>query len=113
MYKKYIYFLSFLFIITYATSCVNTKKATYFNDLQDGNVIPSLNDTISTIIQKNDILSIVITSLNPEASAIFNASNASITNFTSAGSNQSTSGYLVNTEGSIQLPILGNIKVVG
>lgn len=113
MYRLYINFIVFTFLVVLCVSCVNTRKATYFNDLQDGSVIPASRDSNTLIIQRNDILSIVITSLNPEASAIFNAPNVSIINYTSTGSNQSAGGYLVNADGLIQLPILGNIKVEG
>lgn len=113
MYRLFINFILFTFLVVLCVSCVNTRKATYFNDLRDGSVIPTSKDSNAVIIQKNDILSIVITSLNSEASAIFNAPNVSITNYTSTGSNQSAGGYLVNADGLIQLPILGNIKVEG
>lgn len=65
-------------------------------------------------IQKNDILSISITSLNQEASALFNTTNNFIINAsTSSGSNTQATGYLVNNNGYIQLPILGYIQASG
>ena len=106
-------FFVLLFVIFCNASCVNTQKATYFNNAQDASITASLNELPQVTIQKNDILSIIINSLNPEASAIFNAANTSSVNYTTTGTFQSTGGYLVNTEGFIQLPILGNIKVLG
>lgn len=113
MYRNNINFLVFLFVIFCTTSCVNTQKSTYFNNAQDATITAGLNDLPEVTIQKNDILSIVINSLNPEASAIFNAANTAAINYTTTGTFQSTGGYLVNTDGFIQLPILGNIKVLG
>lgn len=113
MYRNNINFLVFLFVIFCITSCVNTQKSTYFNNAQDATITAGLNDLPEVTIQKNDILSIVINSLNPEASAIFNAANTAAINYTTTGTFQSTGGYLVNTDGFIQLPILGNIKVLG
>ncbi len=113
MYKYTVIRLFYLFLIFCSTSCVDTKKATYFNNAQDANITASLNDLPQVKIQKNDILSIVINSLNPEASAIFNVANSSTINYTTTGTFQSTGGYLVNSEGYIQLPILGNINVLG
>ncbi len=113
MYKVYINFILFVFIIVFGSSCVSTKKTTYFNNAQEASYTPSILDSSFIVIQKNDILSIVITSLNPEASAIFNTVNTSTTNYTSTGTYQSIGGYLVNSEGFIELPILGNIKVAG
>lgn len=65
-------------------------------------------------IQKNDILSIFISSLNQEASSLFNTTNNFNFNAsTSAGINTQASGYLVNNEGFIQLPIIGYLQVNG
>ena len=113
MYKQNINFFLLIFIFAYGTSCVNTKKTTYFNNVQAISYTPSAVDSGLIAIQKNDILSIVITSLSPEASAIFNTTNTTTTISTTSGTYQSTGGYLVNSEGFIELPILGNIKVAG
>jgi polysaccharide export outer membrane protein len=114
MYKKLLNFLFIIVVFFSITSCVNTRKATYFNDSVDAVVIPNAADMTLPVIQKNDILSIVITSLNEEASRPFNmANNAGISTITSAGSNQSASGYLVSADGNINLPILGTMKVAG
>lgn len=95
-------------------SCVNTKKTTYFYNATDTTILSRAEDTASPVIQKNDILSVVITSLNSEASAIFNLNNNTNSSVvTNAGNSANGSGYLVNSDGNIQLPILGNIKVDG
>lgn len=113
MYKKCLNFVLLICVIIYTSSCVSTQKATYFNNAQDANYTSSIKDYSLITIQKNDILSIVVTSLNPEATAIFNTTNTSIPNYTATGTYQSTSGYLVNSEGFIEFPILGNMKVLG
>jgi polysaccharide export outer membrane protein len=51
-----------------------------------------------------------VTSLNSDASAIFNRS-VSANNQGSGGNN--TSGYLVDPDGNIQFPVLGNVKAEG
>ncbi|MBL7738952.1 MAG: polysaccharide biosynthesis/export family protein [Chitinophagaceae bacterium] len=86
------------------TSCTNPKKIVYFPGVQDG-AIPSNSPFPESLIQKNDILSISVSSLNPEATAIFNSPNTSGTG--------TSVGYLVNSEGSIQFPVIGNIKAEG
>lgn len=113
MYKSKVIFFFFFTVVICISSCVNTQKSTYFNNAQDASITAGLNDLPPVTIQKNDILSIVINSLNPEASAIFNVANTSTINYTTTGTFQSTGGYLVNSEGFIQLPILGNLKVLG
>lgn len=92
-------------------SCVNTKKAVYFDGLRDG-TISSNTPVPETIIEKNDLLNISVTSLNPDASAIFNATNVYNYNMNGTGVT-SLMGYLVNSEGTIQFPILGTIKAAG
>ncbi len=95
------------------TACVNTQKATYFNNAKDTTIYKSA-DVVEALIQKKDILSIAITSLNPEASSLFNTTNNFvISNTTASGTSAQSSGYLVDMNGDIQLPILGNIKAAG
>lgn len=100
--------LLFYFIISLLMlcSCVNTRQATNFNGLQDIE-IASMVQNLEPVIQKGDILSITISSLNPEASKIFNTPGV-----TDAGSN-SIPGYLVNADGYIQLPVFGLMKAEG
>jgi len=117
MHKKYFHFIFLLLLIICVSSCVDTKKATYFNDINDSIIIPNAEDTNLAVIQKNDILSIVISSLNPVASADFNmngsANATNISTGTNTANSQSATGYLVNTDGYIQFPVLGSIKVAG
>jgi polysaccharide export outer membrane protein len=104
--------LSFLALsVIFTSGCVNTRSATYFNGVTDKTI--TANTPIpESVIQKNDLLSISVSSLNPEASAVFNSPNVS--NLMVPGSNSNpASGYLVSTDGTIQFPILGSIKALG
>lgn len=95
-------------------SCADTKKLVYFDEVQDA-TLQVKNLATEAIIQKGDLLSITVTSLNPEASAIFNAPNEStpVTSSVTANSNTLTVGYLVNQSGDIQFPILGAVHAAG
>jgi polysaccharide biosynthesis/export protein len=95
--------LSGLFLV----SCVDTRQATYFNGVNDG-TITTQTPVPESIIRPNDLLSITVTSLNATATEIFNTPNT-------AGSQpgQGVAGYLVNSDGSIQFPMLGSIKASG
>lgn len=93
------------------TSCSSTKRATYFYGVKDG-AIASNTPLPESIIQKNDILTINVSSLNPDASAVFNSPNAPGNAGTTAAPGTPV-GYLVSSEGTIQFPILGNIKAEG
>lgn len=98
----------FVLVLTLCTffSCTNVKKVIYLPNVKDG-AVPS-NAVPESVIQKNDILSINVSSLNPEATAIFNSPNTG-----GANTGAAPIGYLVNAEGNIQFPILGNIKAEG
>ena len=95
-------------------SCNSSKKIAYFENVKDDSYKSTLG-IIEAPIQKNDILSITISSLNAEASAIFNPGTAAgnKNSTTSTGGNIESGGYLVNSDGNIQLPILGNVHAAG
>lgn len=104
--------LGFLMILG---SCTNTKKVTYFNNLGEG-VIPSSIVNLEPVIQKSDILSITVTSPNPEATVMFNAPNVALspgaTN-SAAGNIAPSAGYLVSQDGFIDFPGLGKVMAAG
>lgn len=105
--------LSILLASILLTSCANSKKIVYFNNVQDA-TFPSTTVEKELPIQPNDILSITISSLNAEASAPFNLqTNYSGRSTTVTGSNIEVGGYLVNADGTLELPILGTIKAAG
>jgi polysaccharide export outer membrane protein len=92
--------------ITSLTGCVNTKESTYFVGQNDAE-LTSTPISPETVIAPNDLLGISVSSLNPSATDIFNTSTVN-----TYGQKQ-PAGYLVNKEGLIQFPVLGNIKAQG
>lgn len=113
--KKNIYLLS---IILFLSSCgVKYKSVPYFQDLSPTEDVQEdiMNSTVLKI-QKDDILAITVSSLNPEASAIFNMGNtSSVQGNTAANINPSVTanGFMVDQNGSIQLPLIGSVQVSG
>ena len=102
----------FLFSII-ISSCVNTRNAVYFSGQGDTTLLSNI-QAKEYPIQNNDLLSITVSSLNPDASLIFNTPNVSNVNYSSSsGGSIQSSGYLVNADGYIQFPILGNLKASG
>jgi len=91
-------------ILFMMTSCVNTRNSRYFVDQNDA-VLEATTTNPETVIVPSHLLGITVTSLNPTATAIFNT--------TPENSFQQGPGYLVNKEGNIQFPVLGNIKAQG
>ncbi len=99
--QRMVFLAIFLFpLLILSCSTINPKDAVYFNTIAEGRV--ATNTPIpESLIQSNDLLSISINSLNPSASAMFNVNNSG------------TAGTLVGSDGSIYIPILGNLKATG
>src|SRR5258705_13819357 len=95
---------SLILTLIIASSCSSGKNLRYFPEVKDGS-IQSNTPFPESVIQKSDILSITVSSLNPDASAPFNSPNS--------GAAGSPIGYLVNTEGNIQFPLIGSINAEG
>ncbi|MBB5284703.1 polysaccharide export outer membrane protein [Rhabdobacter roseus] len=100
------------------TSCVSPKTIVYFQ----GDTLRYSSDSITQryvpLIQSNDLLSIIVGSLSAEANEIFNAANMVTTATTTygintAGAGRQPVGYLVDSDGNIELPMVGKVKVVG
>ena len=92
---------SFFYIITLSllfVSCASTRKVTYFQDKENLETAMKT-DLYDARIMPKDILQINVFSLTPEASDPFNLKSAS--------------GYLVDNDGSIEFPIIGNINLGG
>lgn len=116
---KRLFLIVLSLLCLFMTSCVNTKKVVYFNNIQD-TTLQNAGVNAESVIQKNDLLNITVSSLNPEASLIFNMPNqvsslSAVTNATPAltGGSQPLVGYLVSEEGSIKFPVLGALSVTG
>lgn len=87
------------------SSCTPSREMVYFNELEESR-IPSNVQVPETIVQPNDILSISVSSLSKAATEIFNIHDG--------GTNTETSnGFLVGSDGNIQFPMLGTVKVAG
>jgi len=97
-------------VVFIGLSCTNTKKMVYFNDLENvkqATLMSSPQDNSEHKILPNEMLSIHITSPTTEKAAyeMFNTMNDY-----KAGN---STGYLVNNEGNIEIPLIGSIKAVG
>lgn len=95
------------------TSCVSTKNITYFQNKNDIDVALSKQLYDAKIMPK-DILQIQVFSMTPEASEPFNLMKSTSSSTTSTTTTQnSVYNYLVSNDGTIVMPIIGNIKVGG
>ncbi|MCE6991380.1 polysaccharide biosynthesis/export family protein [Dyadobacter sp. CY323] len=106
----------FLFvIISTLSSCGAYKRIPYFKDLdQTQRIEQEVKNYNPLTIQPADILGINVTSRNPESAAIFNynLNRVNGNNYDISPVNPIT-GYLVDDEGVIYLPLIGKMKVQG
>ena len=101
-----LFFVSLLIILI--TSCASRKEVVYFQDT--GNFETLVNDNVSVSKFKiDDLISIHVSSLNPEASAPFNLFRGA----TEGGFQAEQVDYLVDQAGEIDFPVIGKLKVVG
>ena len=95
--------------IIFLTSCSISKPTYIFKDIKKDTVIKSFAYTdVELKIQKNDLLSVAISSLNPVEDLLFNSSGGG-----AAGKTEVNTGYLVSLEGNIYLHKLGTLMVAG
>ncbi|MDG1148537.1 MAG: polysaccharide biosynthesis/export family protein [Crocinitomicaceae bacterium] len=105
---------SFLFFILFLlASCQTRKKLVYFQKEMIGEAQTNFTPTLKT----DDFISIIVAGDNPEVVAVFNLppilGNAGNVNNGYVQGNNEKSGYLIDANGNIQLPILGSIEIAG
>jgi len=107
-----------LLIIIFLTSCSAGRNLSYFSDLSDTapNQTP-IQNSAEPKIQPDDLLSITVSSMNAETNLLFNGgvllpsiAGASVNSTPNSRSNE---GYLVDSKGEINFPIIGKIKLGG
>jgi len=106
-------FVPILIAIIFGVSCTAAKKTAYFSTLNTETILAS-NEAPKPVIQINDLLSITVSSLSPQASSEYNIPNS--IGFTSLSYNSAVSpvsGYLVGPDGYIKFPRLGRVKAAG
>lgn len=115
--KKIFFRLSILLVllVVSAASCSTYKKINYIQDAQLDTALTMVANQ-GILIQPMDMISIVVSSRDPELARIYNlpvvtyqaGSESSVSNF-----NQRLIGYSVDNDGNIQFPELGTIHVAG
>jgi len=103
------------------TACVSTKELAYFQDGAGQEIASTTAARYAPTIQSGDLLAVQVNSLNPEASSFFNPYTA-ITMADRGGQPMQVTpttplpaqnGYLVDNDGTIELPVLGKVAVTG
>ena len=109
-------YLSLIIIVPVLVCClfssrVSTKQSAYFRDIPDTTLAP-IKGNFEPVIQKSDILQITVSGMNLEDAVVFNSPSMANTGGSSAGGPQAV-GFLVNEQGFIQYPVLGQVKADG
>ena len=102
-------------IVSLACSCSQVKDIAYFqNKIVDSP--EKIDKHAGIVIQPKDMLSIIVSSRNPELVVMFNLPVVSYqagSEITSAGGYQRLTGYIVDHDGYIDFPVLGRLRVAG
>lgn len=101
------------------SSCKSNQELVYMQNYTDGELVNSKPfSTDSYQLRPGDNLYIQIASINEDINKLFNPAQASggnsnTTQLFASESAQYLNGYLINQEGLIKLPVVGNLKVEG
>jgi len=96
-------------------SCAPYKNIPYYQDLNNNPVTTGkINNNVPYLIHPGDILGINVTSRNPESAAVFNYNLARVNgNSYNTSPDNPVIGYLVDENGMIHLPFVGEFKAAG
>lgn len=115
--KRIVVFILFSFI---NSSCSTNRNISYFNDVPDSLKADGLNVALSNYIdpkvKPNDILQISIQTLDPQNATVMGLAPTptfATQPLASTTSQPDVSGYLVDKDGIIELPLVGKIVVKG
>ena len=100
-------FIFLFFVVISFSSCITNKNLEYISS--DKNIINST--TFNYVVQKEDLLSVQISSTTKSDYDFFNLQETSNPQLMSK--NPYLYGYLVRTDGIVNLPMIGNVKVEG
>jgi len=108
----------FLLLLLFFASCKSKRELVYFKDLPDSVALTTpIPEIPETKIQAGDILQITVSTLNAESNTLFNSgtlqSFGDDRNNSNEGGRVGSQGYLVDKDGFISFPVIGQIKLVG
>ena len=128
---RFCLFAPVLYLSLTLFSCSSTKKVKYFQDIPDSGQVKTIAkaDYKELLIQPGDILNVVIETIDPLSTSTVNAGNVGNTTTPSSGTAgvagalatlsganqqlQPITGFQVDKDGNIEIPILGKIKAQG
>lgn len=103
--------ISLLFVILFLTSCASKKNVLYLQNIDSiGNSNVLVN--YETRLQNDDLLSIIVSADQPEATLPFNMPQIQ-GNYQINENQDGIKTYLIDAEGNIDFPVVGKIKLGG
>lgn len=97
--------------------CQTPKTIGYFQDIQQGQNVPTVQPKYITF-QPGDKTTIIVKSKDPELAELFNLSTVSYrvgqgVNSNYYGGSQNVSFYTIDADGNIDFPVIGKIHIAG
>ncbi len=111
--NRIVLLLAMITLVVVSTSCVTSKKVRYLQDMPKEGM--PLNEVLEATVAPYDELRIQVlsnTGKDDELLKPFNAMQSAVQSAGGGGSNYRT-GYLVDANGNIEFPVLGEISVKG
>lgn len=106
--------LILLLLAVVAVSCVSKKRLTYLQQSEENADSAYYELQRSKYkVQPNDILNVNVRSFDEETSKLFNSSQDRVSNMNAGDLVFYLTGYTVDLNGDIEMPIIGKIKVIG
>lgn len=110
--------LGCLLLVVLLASCQSYKKVPYLQDAEKMELTTQQEKMYDAKIMPKDLLTIVVSCTSPELAVPFNLTVASPTSIASSSSSYTTTQpvlqpYLVDNDGNINFPVLGELKVGG
>ena len=93
-------------------SCTSSSKITYLQDIYSNAASGVKSADYEPKLQADDVLSIVVSSENPENTVPFNLPQIQGSS-ESTGSQNNIKTYLIDAHGEIDFPVIGKIKLAG
>lgn len=97
------------------SSCASREKVVYFQNISDINKENIIK--YEPRLQPDDLLMIIVSASNPEAAAPFNLPIVGVSGTNGSADNANAQlryqTYLINNDGDIQFPVIGNLKIGG
>jgi polysaccharide export outer membrane protein len=99
----------FMFVLN---SCKIREKMIYFNKESKDSTFTTSNLNFSPKLKIDDFISINISDADLETVALFNVQSNSTQQSSYISGNSATSGYLIDRNGEVNLPVIGRVNLV-